>query len=36
MLLSAKTAGNSVRIYGNGSCDVMGTEFESINYVRLL
>jgi hypothetical protein len=35
-LLAAKAAGSSVRIYGNGTCDVMGTEFESINYVRLL
>lgn len=36
MLLTAKAAGNTVHIYGNGNCDVMGTEFESINYIRLL
>ena len=36
VLLAAKAAGGSVRIYGSGTCAVMGNEFESINSVRLL
>lgn len=36
VLMTAKAAGNTVHIYGKGSCDVMGTEFESIDRIRLL
>ena len=33
-LPAAKASGSTVRIFGNGACDVMGTH-ESISYMRL-
>ena len=35
MLMAAHAAGKRVYINGNGSCSVMGNEFEDINYIRV-
>ena len=36
LLLSAHASGKQVRLYGTGNCNVMGNEFESISFMRLL
>lgn len=35
MLLSAKAAGQTVILYGTGNCQLMGTEFESVSFMRV-
>ncbi len=35
MLLAAKAASQTVELVGSNNCNIMGQEFESINYMRV-